>query len=147
MALRVVICPFPFREPVPTTPATTLELQHVSATVGADPIDDRGDNPIVLFSRHSFYRAHKLLVPQMFHKMKSDDNDARHSLGLHMSVNLPPVLSLSRLPCWFATEVRLNRLLPRCLTCLQPRCQCKVQDREMKTLRFNIEGDTAIRSC
>jgi hypothetical protein len=53
-----VVCPFPFREPVPAAPAATLILHHMSAASGADPIDDRGDDPVVSFFWRRLDSAH-----------------------------------------------------------------------------------------
>jgi hypothetical protein len=49
-ALRILLCevrPLPFWEPVPAASAATLELDHISAALGADPINDRRDDPVV----------------------------------------------------------------------------------------------------
>ena len=57
-ASRCVICPFPFREPVPAASSFTLEFRHSSATLWADQVNDRRDDVRIQFTRQRVNGAH-----------------------------------------------------------------------------------------
>jgi hypothetical protein len=110
--------PFPFREPVPAAPAAALVVQHISTTLWADKIDDRGNDARVHFARYRL-EPHSWLSSVAINFIPEElgvDHIAKRSRGPRVTVDSSRVSVALKSSVLVGCGVRLghlSRLPPR----------------------------------
>src|SRR6266404_3422365 len=64
------VCPLPFRDPVSAALSVALELQHTSAALRTDQIDNRRNDAGVRFSRYRVDVPHVVLLYGCFQQAR-----------------------------------------------------------------------------